>query len=178
MRKRSTLVALFLASAALGPILSSCEKKPPQPAVYSNQQDCINGGNQASVCAQAFAAARTSADTPHYTDKARCEAEFGTGRCETNTLNGGGFSPMLTGFMLGSMLNGGGGTTVVHHYTPVYTHVGGGYYAGSRPMPSYSGTSVGTGRSSTYSSPSYSGSTSRGGFGASAASHGGGGGGE
>lgn len=193
MRKRSSLLAAFLATASLAPLLSACsDPTPPQPTVYTDVASCIaTNPDKKDDCEKAFSASAAAQKTsaPQYTDKARCEAEFGTGNCETRHSSSGGndlFAPMMMGYMLGSMNNG-------PNYYPVYYSTGGGVYSGRQRLgtvpvssiPSRSGSGyASSARSTTTSfapSSSFSGarsyastsSSARGGFGATASARGG-----
>lgn len=184
--KRSVLVSLLLASAAAGTLNGCGKPPPPEPVMYKSVAECVADGNKQALCDTAFSTAQTSKEAPAYTAKAQCEAQFGTGNCETrHSSSGDSFVPMMTGFMLGNMLadQGRRDTYIYGGGAPVYHHNGGGYYSGGqlrydppatvttrRSSPTYSSSYSSAGSSRAYSSPGVS---SKGGFGGSAAAHGG-----
>lgn len=64
-------------------------------------------------CETAYANARADSEksAPRYATREECEGQWGPSRCQVNDNNNGGgsfFTPLLTGFIVGQMLNGGG----------------------------------------------------------------------
>lgn len=124
-RKRSRHVALLLAGATLFTLSACREDEPVDAQSFPDLESCIAASKQNSIwfteddCRKNFAAAEKEyAETaPRYNSKELCEAEHGAGQCGAdpaqqvqNSGGGGGiFMPMLTGFLLGSMLSRGGG---------------------------------------------------------------------
>jgi len=125
-RRRSAFVGFSILSlSAAG--LAGCERHDEQPKVYSSVADC-RAEHPGQACDTAWQASVGEHDqtAPHYTRKEECEAQYGVGHCETH--EGGFFMPMMAGFMLGQMMNGGGyGNRYVGH--PVMFAPGGGYRA-------------------------------------------------
>ena len=155
-RRRSAFVGFSILSlSAAG--LAGCERHDEQPKVYSSVADC-RAEHPGQACDTAWQASVGEHDqnAPRYTRKEECEAQYGYGHCETH--EGGFFMPMMAGFVLGQMINGGGyGNRYVGH--PVFFAPGGGYRA-----PAFgAGESMFT----------RSGMTTRGGFGSTAALRGG-----
>lgn len=73
--------------------------------------------------AECEAAERTAREqnalgAPRFESRALCEEEFGVGNCNGGTNSGGGsfFTPLLTGFVIGQMLDGGSR----YRYSPMY----------------------------------------------------------
>lgn len=125
--------------------------------VYKTVDDCVKAGNESSVCQQAFAGAQNQA--PRFNSQNSCMDQSGANQCVMRTENGQSiWVPMLTGFMLGRMLNGGYTYHPVYHpvyYHPVYTY-----------HPTYRSHSWGS------SSHSYATTRTRGVFGSSASARG------
>lgn len=200
-RKRSGTAALSAVGAAA--MLSACEPAlddaalsaqqfgpPTEVAAFNTIAECVAAGNfdeAACKAAQANAAKADAATAPQYASLTECEEQFGDGACaQRNNFSGGGygnggFSPLLTGFMIGQLMNGGNG----YRYGPLYRdrrdnryYTGGGAWLTSSPGSRY-GYNVGsrgfdapvtTQRIQTRSSV-----VSRGGFGGRASSGSGGG---
>jgi uncharacterized protein YgiB involved in biofilm formation len=165
MRKRSGHVgfsALTLAAVAL----AGCGRQQDAARVYTSVDQC-RAEQPAQACDAAWQASvgEHDATAPKFSDKAQCEAQYGVGHCETRQSDHGGFfMPMMAGFMIGQMMNRPyGQSAYVGH--PVFFAPGGGFRAPSVAPGEAMFTRGG-------------GVTARGGFGASAASHGFGGGGE
>ena len=67
-------------------------------------QDCaVNPAFTIQSCTQAYDYANTQT-RPHISSLAQCEMEFGYGACRNQ---GGYFAPMVTGYLLGSMMSSG-----------------------------------------------------------------------
>ena len=155
-RRRSAYVGFsILTLSAAG--LAGCERHEEQPKVYSSVAEC-KAEHPGQACDAAWQASVGEHDqtAPRYTQKQECEQQYGVGHCETH--QGGFFMPMMAGFMIGQMMNGGGyGNRYVGH--PVFFAPGGGYRT-----PAFSaGESMFT----------RSGMTTRGGFGQTAGMRGG-----
>ena len=124
-RRRSAYVGFsVLTLSASG--LAGCEDQ--QPKVYSSVADC-RAEHPGQACDDAWQASVGEHDqtAPRYPQQAACEAQYGVGHCETRE-GGGFFMPMMAGFVMGQMMNGGGyGNRYVGH--PVFFAPGGGYRA-------------------------------------------------
>ena len=158
-RRRSAYVGFSILTLSAAS-LAGCDR-PEQPKVYSSVADCrAEHPGQACDTAWQVSVGEHDQTAPRYTRKEECEAQYGVGHCESRE-GGGIFMPMMAGFVLGQMINGGGygggyGRYVGH---PVFFAPGGGYRA-----PAFgAGESMFT----------RSGFTTRGGFGQTAGMRGG-----
>lgn len=83
----------------------------PETVAYSSVEACVSSGEPAAECQTAFDTARSQAaeNAPRFNSKEECEASWGPDQCEQGTNNSGGsfFMPMLAGFMMARMMNGG-----------------------------------------------------------------------
>lgn len=85
-------------------------------------------------CDTAIAAAQKddATNAPRYDERSTCEDVYGAGNCVPRSAANGGsfFTPLLAGFVVGQMLNGGGyrGTGLYQRRDDGYG--GGGYYTG------------------------------------------------
>ena len=112
--KRSKTTALLLMSAA--PLLfTACQKEPEvkvQEGLYTSVEACSEATGDPSACRTAFAdAQKASADSaPQYASKEQCAQDYDADKCvEQRTSAGTSFiGPMMMGFFMGQMLNGGG----------------------------------------------------------------------
>ncbi|CAN5207468.1 DUF1190 domain-containing protein [soil metagenome] len=140
--KRSAALALTTAMASAGLALTACDdgpdKAPKQPVeaiAYANIDECKTKNQVPDAeCDTAFATALADNDAhaPRYEAQSSCEDVYGPGNCVPRGYNNGGgggwFAPMLTGFVIGRMLDGGG-----HPYyrgTGLYRQYDGGYVTG------------------------------------------------
>ena len=187
--RKSKAIPLVLTTSVSAWALAACSDPAPKnqnvaaqpPKVYKTLAECkADSGNDPAACDRAFSGAvqAQAATAPHYTAKAQCEAEFGSGNCESRTNSEGGsfFMPAMMGFMVGQMLaNRGGGS---YAGQPVYINRGGEMFSGGRPLPTavpVGGASTGAyaPARSTSATSSYNSTVSRGGFGATASRMGG-----
>ena len=136
--KRSTSLTLT-AMAGAGLTLSACDQHalpPPQPVqavAYASLDQCkLSKEVPAAECDKAFAAARADdgAHAPRYAERSTCEDTYGPGNCVPRGSGGNGsfFTPLLTGFVIGRMLDGGG--QPYYRGTGLYRDNGGGYVTG------------------------------------------------
>ena len=107
--KRSRLIQLaVLGSAPL--LLTGCEEERAA-FVYESLDACISANQlPAQVCRDDFsrAAAQHQQTAPRYVSASDCEADFGAARCESGSGSSSGFFvPLMTGYMIASMLRGG-----------------------------------------------------------------------
>jgi len=128
--------------------------KPKQEAsVYTDVASCSKD-HPADECQKAFDAAQADKDkAPKFSTQSTCEDVYGKGQCVPRGSGGAtsdGFSPFMTGFMMGHLLSGGG-----YSYQPVYIDRSRHVYSGGGYVGSFSG-----GRVTGYTGPStYSAST-------------------
>lgn len=125
MKRTRSIKLILMGSAALS--LTACEDEVPVGAYESQDQCVVEGRYSADQCREAFATARKEHlyEAPRYTSRQDCEAEFGTGKCQslsdaakesTNpdlaqqpaTQAGGSnlFLPLMAGYMVGRMTSG------------------------------------------------------------------------
>lgn len=125
-RKRSAAAGLTAAGALA--MLSACDGTPEQQpdfgpktevAAFATVDECKASGAFAQVTCEEAAQKAAGADgkaAPRFESKDLCEDQFGGGQCLTRNEGGQSFFvPLLTGFMIGRMLNGGG-----YSYNPLY----------------------------------------------------------
>ncbi|KQN92745.1 hypothetical protein ASE95_08770 [Sphingomonas sp. Leaf231] len=119
-RKRSAAAGLTAAGALA--MLSGCDGAPDDQArfgpptevsAFSTVEECVASGAFAKVtCENAAKEARKTDEkaAPRFDSKGLCEDQFGGGQCLARNEGGQSFFvPLLTGFMIGQMLNGSGG---------------------------------------------------------------------
>ena len=128
--KRSQSVALTTLMAGTGLSLSACgdDVQPVDAQSYTSVAECRSIGKiPADQCETAFAQAQKANEqnAPRYGDRQSCEEQFGVAQCAPHN-NGSFFTPLLTGFIVGQMLNGGGGW----RGAPMYRDRDGNFYGG------------------------------------------------
>jgi uncharacterized protein YgiB involved in biofilm formation len=105
--------------------------QPVKAFAYPTLQACFDANDMSDdQCREAALAAvkDNEAAAPRYAEKDTCEDVYGPGQCvPRNSQNGGGgfFTPLLTGFVVGQMLNGGFRGTGLYR-----DQRDGGYYTG------------------------------------------------
>jgi uncharacterized protein YgiB involved in biofilm formation len=142
MRSKSlTLTGLMCgASLTIGacdgtPEVSKAEaqlnKDPVEAFAYASLDQC-KAENKVSdeECEKGYAAALKDNETsaPRYDQQATCEEVYGVGQCVPRSQANGGsfFTPLLTGFIIGQMLDGGyRGTGLYRRGSDYYTGWGG-----------------------------------------------------
>jgi uncharacterized protein YgiB involved in biofilm formation len=110
--KRSKKAALVLMVPATTFLFAGCAEEPEQGMVFGAPSECYEGGfSSPEACEADYQAAQALHPqvAPKYLSKAECEADFGSGQCETapqqTSAGGSVFMPMMMGYMMGSMLN-------------------------------------------------------------------------
>lgn len=145
MRKRSSSLKLTtMLAGATALTLSGCDDPGAQASwdpnrgeqveafSYKTLQECKDANEVSDQqCDTSFAAAQKDDEknAPRYEARASCEDVYGVGNCVPRSqANGGGFfTPLLAGFVIGQMLDGGG-----YRGTGLYRRndeYGGGYYS-------------------------------------------------
>jgi uncharacterized protein YgiB involved in biofilm formation len=197
-RKRSAAAGLSAAGAAA--MLSACDPAPDleqvsrerygaptEVAAFTGVAECVASGTfTEDQCNEAQRDAWTNdeAQAPRFEDRQTCEEQFGDNACQPRTTGGQSFfTPLLTGFMIGQLMDGGRSRYrysglyrnnregIYYHPSGAWLYNGGrggrgyGYQMGSRALA----TPVTTQRIQTRSSV-----VSRGGFGGRASARGGG----
>ncbi len=138
--KKSKAVRLVLLGGA-GIAFAGCDQSPPADAkFFANAGECAQVRDQ-QTCEKAFAdsKAQFAAEAPRFSRKEECEAEFGSGNCETASGGSGigsFFMPMMMGYMLGSafrqpVYRGPGNTALINRGGSIYKV---GSFAGSGAM--------------------------------------------
>ena len=139
-RKRSGAAGLTTIGAAA--MLSGCDPspeqlsrqqfgEPTQVAAFQSVAECAASGDYSRD--QCETAQRTASNddnraAPRFADRDTCEGQFGAGACQPRTDGGQSFfTPLLTGFLIGQLVNGGGG----YRYGGLYRGRDDRYYTGS-----------------------------------------------
>lgn len=126
--KRSKYVALISMAPAVSFILAGCGEKSVDAMVFHSEQDCNDYGVLSrEQCRADFGQAQAlhQETAPRYTDLSACEAEFGSGQCETAPatagLGAGLFMPLMAGYLVGRAMSqmGSGARSVPTQ--PLYT---------------------------------------------------------
>jgi uncharacterized protein YgiB involved in biofilm formation len=110
MKKSRSVRLVLLGSASAA--LAACDDGGALPTTaqfYPTVNECITD-HDAATCADAKAVAdRTQAvEAPRFGQQQDCEQEYGVGNCETRQAAGSSFfMPMMMGYMMGNMMNGG-----------------------------------------------------------------------
>lgn len=154
-RKRSTHLALTtMVAGAAGLTLQSCDDPPPPtgpewnaPAAtgeqvralrYQTAEECkVANEVPDPECDAAWSAAQSdhARSAPVYSDRPACEDIYGAGNCVPRNTGGGNFFvPLLTGFVIGELLDVNGrryyrGTSLYRQREDSYGY-GGGYVTG------------------------------------------------
>jgi uncharacterized protein YgiB involved in biofilm formation len=126
MRKRSqTLTLTTMLAGAASLTVSACDDAPPaaqwdgsagrqqvEALQYANLDACKAADDVPDAeCETAYAAAQKddAQNAPRFTDAKSCEDIYGQGQCVPRGYGGSSFfTPLLTGFIIGQMLDGGG----------------------------------------------------------------------
>ena len=192
--KRSQSIRL-VQMGAVALTLAACEERV-EVGVFETVGQCVAAGNEAAQCETALGAAQEQHQqvAPRYASQEDCEAEFGASQCTPAPANavlaadgaapaqqaqagfGGGFMPIMAGYMMGRMMSGGG-AMAQPLYRPAATAPGaasGWHTAAGAPVARGTGVTT-VPRAMTQAATAQSGTIARGGFGARAAQFGGGG---
>lgn len=146
-RSQSIVATGLMATAAVS--LGACDTTPPAPnwegsagrevdvATYSSLGECTSAGVfSADECNTAYLDANADNEEkgPRFADNDSCEAKYGVGQCVPRSSGGGGFMPLIAGFMIGQALSGGGGYgyrgAPLYREEEQYAGGGGGYGGG------------------------------------------------
>lgn len=124
MKRSARMKLLLMGSATLA--LTACDdtQEVTKAGVYDTVEQCLaDGVYSQDYCSDAFQGAveQHVAVAPKYANVEECEADFGPGRCQIapsgavensgQQASGGGgsfFMPLMTGFLVGQLLNSGG----------------------------------------------------------------------
>ncbi len=122
-RRRMRSAAAGLSAVGAAAMLSGCDPSPEElsrkqfgppteVAAFNSIAECVATGDytqQQCETAQRTAANDDNRTAPRFADKSVCEDQFGGGACLARTDGGQSFfSPLLTGFLIGQLANGGG----------------------------------------------------------------------
>lgn len=156
-RKRSAAAGLTAVGALA--MLSGCEAAPDndkisrerygaptEVAAFDTLAECKSSGAFAALTCDEAAATSAKQDpttAPRYAEKNLCEDQFGAGNCFARNDSGTSFfTPLLTGFMIGRLLDGSG-----YRYSGLYRdRRDNTYYTGSGAWlsnPGYGGRGYG-----------------------------------
>lgn len=141
-RKRSAAAGLTAAGALA--MVGGCDNPseaelsakqfgaPTEVSAFNSVSECVASGAFAQVqceAAQSAAQAQDEKAAPRFADQDVCEDQFGQGQCTYRYAGGQSFfTPLLTGFMIGRLLDGGAG----YRYQPLYrSRLDDRYYTGS-----------------------------------------------
>ncbi|BFM48994.1 DUF1190 domain-containing protein [Marinomonas sp. THO17] len=121
MRKGKPEHPLFrpLALAVASMTLAACGETEEEVTIVSSVDDCIaNTSLSAQQCEVAYkkAVAEAVRTGPRYTSMWQCEEDFGYNQCVA-PQSSNFFMPMLTGFMIGNLLN-----NREYSYNPIYQY--------------------------------------------------------
>lgn len=117
MKRSQRITLTMLATVSVVSMVAACDDTPQTKAstadvavtsaVYSNLTECKADGNTDEACAALVNLVNTA---PQFNSQQSCEAQFGPAACTPRTDSSGNsfFGPMMMGYMLGSMGNGGG----------------------------------------------------------------------
>ena len=115
-RSRVLHVSSLMATASFS--LAACgspQRVPapePEPTLAYQSLDECKAANDIpdNECDAALAKAQQEAakPAPRYATREECEGQWGPSQCQPNNNGGSFFTPLLTGFIVGQMLNGGG----------------------------------------------------------------------
>lgn len=142
MRSKSLTLTGLMCGASL--TIGACDGTPQVPQAEAQlNKDPVEAFAYASLdqckaedkvsdeeCEKGYAAAlKDDANAPRYAEQKTCEDVYGAGQCVPRSQAGGGsfFTPLLTGFIIGRMLDGGGyrGTGLYRRGDDYYTGWGG-----------------------------------------------------
>lgn len=125
-RKRSSSIALTTMMAGAASLnVAACDSSTPanwndgnagrgqvEAFQYASLEACKTADEVSDAdCDKGWAAAQADDEKngPRYQDRGTCEEVYGDGNCvPRNTSSGSVFGPLLTGFIIGQMLDGGG----------------------------------------------------------------------
>jgi len=115
-RSRVLHVSSLMATASFS--LAACgspQRVPapePEPTLAYQSLDECKAANDIpdNECDAALTKAQQEAakTAPRYATREECEGQWGPTQCQPNNNGGSFFTPLLTGFIVGQMLNGGG----------------------------------------------------------------------
>ena len=120
-----------LSTLGLATMLAGCESPvdeaqesakqfgaPTQVVAFQSVADCVAGGKYTDAqckTAQDQASSEDKKAAPQYLSRQDCEENFGASQCVQRASGSGNyFTPLLTGFMIGQLMNGG------NRYAPLY----------------------------------------------------------
>lgn len=132
-RRRKRSAAAGLSAVGAMAMLGGCENgptdaelsrqqfgEPTEVSAFASVSECVASGAFSQVqCseAQQAAQAQDAQVAPRFADQDTCEEQFGQGQCSYRYAGGQSFFvPLLTGFMIGQLLDGGSR----YRYQPLY----------------------------------------------------------
>ena len=130
--KRSRTIVLTTLMAGTGMSLTACDGdagRQVDARSYTSVAECRSAGAiPANQCETAYAQAQkaNAENAPRFGDRPTCEEQYGVAQCVPRN-NGGFFTPLLTGFIVGQALNNMGG----YRGAPMYRDRYGDYVGGA-----------------------------------------------
>ena len=103
---------LAMGTIAASVTLAGCGDNFEGDYAFTTVESCVNSGFERDICEAEYqnALSEHAQSAPRFDTRAECEAEFGTGRCNTiEDVSAGGeqrsfFVPFLTGYLVSSAL--------------------------------------------------------------------------
>ncbi|WP_271166498.1 DUF1190 domain-containing protein [Brevundimonas intermedia] len=104
--------ASFSLAACGAPDVPAPQAEPVPALAYASLEECRTANDiPDDQCDAALAKAQEEAakTAPRYATREECEGQWGPSQCQPNNQGGGSFfTPLLAGFVVGQLLNGGG----------------------------------------------------------------------
>ena len=122
-RRRMRSAAAGLTAVGTAAMLGGCDPSPEEMsrkqfgpptevAAFQSIGECVAAGDYTQEQCETAQRAATNDDNrtaPRFAEKDLCEDQFGAGSCQPRTDGGQSFfTPLLTGFLIGQLVNGGG----------------------------------------------------------------------
>lgn len=155
MKRNSTMKVVTIGLLTVSAFALSACQEDSEAQSFANVDQCISAAKMVDAkfteddCRKGFdaAVAENKLSAPRYDAMALCEEEHGKNACIGENRSDGSsvFLPMMTGYMIGSWMNGGSSR---HSYAPMYPISRGGYatssgyYSSSHGNKSYVSPSV------------------------------------
>ena len=131
MKKSTALTLVLLSTTTI--LMTACleDSKRSEPQMFKSEQECLAKINDKDVCHNAFIGAQKDHDlnSPKFASKTECENEMGASNCYQNQAQGGGFSPIMTYFIISSLINNNN-MRHQYEYSSVYQTRAGGLFTG------------------------------------------------
>ncbi len=108
MKRSRSLSLIVMGTLALSASGCGEQKIEEELHAFSSISECVSSGAFTETECYDFAR-QAVAQSPSFTSKAECEAQFGEGNCEASSSSSGRspWMPILAGYMAGRFLSGG-----------------------------------------------------------------------